>query len=837
MALAFPLLMLPATAMGATLPILVRALAQIGTPFERALGGLYGWNTLGAVAGALAGEVFLIERFGLRGTGVVAALLNFTASGMAFALSGRSNGLLGQNPPPETAAAALTPRAFRLLVAAFLAGGILLSLEVVWFRFMLLFAHGTSLAFATMLWVVLLGVALGGLIASRWLAPGAGRERYAPQLALLAGGFVIYLYSSFGQTMGSPYTDQGWVIFVLSAYLMLPVCGLSGALFTCIGVLLQQDLRSERRTAGLLTLANTVGAMLGPLVAGLYLLPRLGMEISFFTLAAAYGLVAWCALPARTASASISRRETATLLLAGLVFGLAAGLFPFGLMRNHYLRGIAERYGGTHPKIAALREGLTETIVYLREDLLGEASYYRLLTNGLSMSSSQVAARRYMKLFVYLPVALHPSPESALLISYGVGSTAKALTDTATLKTIDIVDISREIVEASRVAFPPETMWPPDDPRVRVHIEDGRFFLLATDRSFDIITAEPPPPKYAGIENLYSREYFELIHRRLAPGGLATYWLPVYQLEIPESQAIVSAFCAAFRDCSLWSGAGPEWMLVGTRGAGGGVTPEHFAAQWRDPVVGPEMEALGFERPEQLGTLFLGDASFLERWASGAPPLEDDRPKRLASRAPRAIDPRYYALTSAADARERFEQSPFVRKLWPEPIRAATLLLFDEAAVLDRHFWRGYFTSTAFAKERVMEDLIAILTRSDLRTLPLLLLGSDADEQRIVARVGAARPKDPALAFPLALRALSQRDYRQAAEYFDAAASAKIDAPDLEGYRFLSRCLAGDRVGADSLPAEARKSMNDPHERAVWRSLEARCDELGAAGALVVAAR
>lgn len=87
LALAFVLLLLPASAMGATLPVLVDALGSERTRFGHTLGRLYGWNTLGAVGGALAGELLLIERFGLTGTGALAATLNLIAALVASRLA------------------------------------------------------------------------------------------------------------------------------------------------------------------------------------------------------------------------------------------------------------------------------------------------------------------------------------------------------------------------------------------------------------------------------------------------------------------------------------------------------------------------------------------------------------------------------------------------------------------------------------------------------------------------------------------------------------------------------------------------------------------------------
>jgi hypothetical protein len=54
---AFGILLVPATAMGATLPLLVGALARWRADFGSALGRAYGWNTLGAVAGVVVAEV------------------------------------------------------------------------------------------------------------------------------------------------------------------------------------------------------------------------------------------------------------------------------------------------------------------------------------------------------------------------------------------------------------------------------------------------------------------------------------------------------------------------------------------------------------------------------------------------------------------------------------------------------------------------------------------------------------------------------------------------------------------------------------------------------------
>jgi spermidine synthase len=148
------------------------------------------------------------------------------------------------------------------------------------------------------------------------------------------------------------------------------------------------------------------------------------------------------------------------------------------------------------------------------------------VTRGFGMASTDEWPRRYMKQFVYLPLNLHPGAERALLISFGSGSTAKALRDVSGLREIDVVDISRDIFDVSDIIYPGVSQNPLSDERVHTHVDDGRFYLLTTPKRYDLITSEPPPPKHARVVNLYTQEFFELVKGRLADGGINTHWLP-----------------------------------------------------------------------------------------------------------------------------------------------------------------------------------------------------------------------------------------------------------------------------------------------------------------------
>ena len=794
---AFLLMLIPSAAMGATLPLLTWTLFASDPRFGSVLGRLYGWNTLGAVVGAVLGDALVIEQLGIRGSAFAAAGLNWVAAALAIAIARRrSGGGAGTTPPAPPQHARLKGRSRRTLFAAFTAGASLLALEVVWFRFLLLAVAGTALAFAVMLAVVLAGIGLGGLLGARWLGQRPDAFRQAPLVALLAGTTCVLTYAgfdSFPTSFGSRSALTAWETLELALPLMLPTSLLSGVLFTLLGEALHEDIESAPRCSGFLALANTTGAMAGSLLGGFVLLPAIGIEASVAGLAASYGLTALLAMRTRPA------RPAAKFALAAAAVSLAAALigFPRGAMETRFATRPTSRF--PHWETVLVREALTETLMYLRRDLFGEPYIWRLLTNSHSMSSTAFRDQRYMSLFVHWPVAVHPDVRSALLISYGVGITARALVETTSLETIDVVDTSQDILETNRIVFAEERGFPLDDPRVRVHIEDGRHFLQTTSRHFDLITGEPPPPKLAGIVNLYTREYFSLVHERLAAGGIATYWLPTKGLFEQDALAILRAFCEAFPNCSLWSGAGWDWIMVGSRDRLAPVSRDSLSRQWADPNVADRLRSIGVEEPGQLTTLFLADADQLRDLTRNTPPLEDNHPKRLRNEIPKP-QPFFRTFMQTPAVEERFRRSAFVSELFAEDLQQEATERFAQQALLEAAIFQEIDTPAGR-----LEAVHRVLTESNLETLPQWILGSDAGMARAAERAMEAGLEGVGIDFQLAVDALSKRRYTQAAAIFERARKrpAKDARRELIYLEIYARCLAGQFQQARELANKA----------------------------------
>ena len=887
--LAFALMVVPAAAMGATLPILVAALqrgSRGGQPRRHgvSLGSLYGWNTLGAVTGVLASEFLLVSWVGITGSAAVAAGLNLAAAGLVTFLRRDQPDPASGNPAtaeedvaPALAVSApplhgLARKGRLVLGAAALSGAILLALEVMWFRFLSMYVLVTTAAMSLMLAVVLSGIGLGALVTAAWLARRSTRPLNVPRsmlpvaaLACLAGTLTSSGYALFQSVTAGTQVESWTGVLWFATVLTFPVAVCSGCLFTLLGDALPEERASGAHPAARETsrfvLANTAGAIAGPPVAGYLLLPILGLERGIFVLAVAYAIVAAVIVAAgrhtdlerdnggehgnrgrhdngagRSGAASTAPRRPLVLPVAAaaaFVLGLAA--FPFGAMATSYFPRAAAAYISDGSTIVASREGPSETIFVMQQRWLGQQVYSRLVTNGFSMSGTALQGQRYMRAFAYYPMLLHDGPiESALVICYGVGVTVSAVTHNPAVKTIDVAEISPDVVAMSEAIYPPGAR-PLEDRRVRVHIEDGRFFLQTTSERYDLITGEPPPPRTPGTASIYTEEFFRLVHDRLRDRGVATYWVPVGRPNPgTDVNTIIKAFCTVFDDCTLWNATPFDLMLMGSRnGSSRPISPQQLTAPWQTPGLEARLREVGFERAEQIGSTFVGDAPYLKSLTAGTPPLTDDYPHRLnpVRGRPSLSDPgygrdpavmrMYRQVLDVSRARAAFEASSWVRTIWPPALIERTAAFFQQQAILNRVYWEGG------RPLRQIEDLDAVLSTTSLRTLPLWILGSDEVKQRIAESASAPGPEDEGTQgsreYARALRALSGRDFAGAVEWLRAAERSGVSAAAAAPLRAYALTKIGRTDEARVLAASATPVDDDATH--FWTWLRARLSE------------
>jgi len=634
------LLFVPTFFMGGSLPVLSKALLMVSPRAGSTIGVLYAVNTLGAALGAILVDAWLVIHLGITRTAVIAAAGNLGAVLLLYIFLGQvalGRGARGRSPSassPPSLEKNLHPKLFLAVYAV--SGFCALGYEVAWTRILLGEVYASRFAISTMLGVVLLGLVAGSALMALLIprrtrvAPVLGCIQLAIGVSAVAG---LYLLESLSSTLSE--SADSWVRRALAFRLaginligvadclpqVLVLQAVPSVFLGCVLPLVAdgtvRGAGAAGRSVGLVYLWNTLGAIAGALATAFLILPRLGMEGAIQGLAALNILLA---IGLATLRGRHRRRALGVLGAVGVAIAFSVSPKD-GFIKRKEAKSVPQFSPDLEGKSLALKEGLYETLAVREYSLLGIPVRQRLMTNFYSMSGVSMVSDRYMRLMAHLPLLLRDEPRRAALIAFGVGNTARAIAEHPVLS-LDAVDISADIIHLSSY-FAHANHDVLGDPRTEVHVNDGRNFLLGTDRKYDLVTFEPPPPDQSDVVGLYSREYYELVRSRLTPSGIMTQWLPICQTGHQTNLSMLRSVLEVFPHVSLWTGALEELIVCAS------LEPVELNVEAIDRRIqarGLEsaLQEIGVDGGESLLATFLGDEDWLDRLTDSVPPVTDD---------------------------------------------------------------------------------------------------------------------------------------------------------------------------------------------------------------------
>ena len=636
-------LVLPTMLMGATLPFLAKYVVRERGMLAARIGVLYGLNTLGAAIGCAVAGLWLIGTVGVLQSAQVGSAIYFMVAVIAATRRLAAESPLPAVPEPASeseAALDVTGAggfATRALVVVFAVSGFVsIAYEVLWFRVLANFTLHTVYAFSAMLATYLLGLVLGALLCARFIAPRKDRllVNFARLQVLIAAAGLLTV-ALLGRSRNILNLVESWPASLgIPPQLLDPLAGTADIVVLClivflvpttligIGFPLASELTIHRISAlgqrlGRLYALNTLAGTFGSLVAGFLLLPRLGTQGSL-TLIVALNLALFVVLVATQPSLRQDRRLR-RLGAEGFVFAIA-GLWILG---PKYLEHAQTRFDGA--RILAFREARDATFVVTGYQSDDEGSFQQLLVNGNSYANNAPPGRRYMATLGHLPALLHPEPHSALVVCIGTGTTIGSLTVHPSLQTVTGVDLSQAVFDFAPL-FEPLNHSFYRQPHVEKIVADGRHYLLTNDRTFDVITFEPPPPQDSGIVNLYSREFYQLAKRRLGRGGIVAQWVPLDITRQALPRMMIRTMMAEFPHVSLWVPSRMEGVVIAS------MEPLKIdVAAWQRrmsvPALRTDLEAIGFRSPEDIVATFVAADGALAKFVGDVPLITDDRPR------------------------------------------------------------------------------------------------------------------------------------------------------------------------------------------------------------------
>jgi spermidine synthase len=511
--------------MGASVPVfgLLARRHGLSLPF------LYGANTLGAACGVLAMGFFLIKHLGIETSGRLAVGINLLVAlgcillQRVFPDAAATRVSRDEIEPDPEPSAANIPRSMQ--VAVFLTGLVTFILEVAWFRAARAAFQSTTDVFAILLFTVILALAAGSMLAaSRW------RRREFSLVLLLLPGCLVMLSTPVIERFDAfrPFPGEYVARVFTWLKLVMPTIGLPILFLGFVLPLALAHARGVRAWARLYAI-NTAGAVLGSVLAGWVLLPTLG-----------FNRTAWLAGLLLAGAALCICRGRQLLVGAGLTISclLIAMVYNSHPGRDRVIGIWAKDY-----KVLASSEGPDVTT-----SVASDRRSTQLYIDGFS-ASGEMAGAQYMDWMGRLPMLLHPAPGNALVICFGTGQTARGVLD-ENPRHLDVVDINSAVF--SMAGYFKQNYDVLADPRVSTVVMDGRAWVRRTATHYDVVTLEPMPPHFAGVNALYSVEFYQAVAGRLNEGAVVAQWLPLHLLTVEHAAAIAAAFHEVFPEAILW---------------------------------------------------------------------------------------------------------------------------------------------------------------------------------------------------------------------------------------------------------------------------------------------
>ena len=522
-----------------------------------------------------------------------------------------------------------------------------LAAEVIWTRILSLLFGATTYTFSLILAAFLVGLGIGSTIGSS-LARTIARPRAAfawCQLFLCAA----IAWSAHVLTQSLPYwpinpsiSGDPWFTLQLDLvrclWAVLPAAILWGASFPLALASVAARGQDPARLVGGVYAANTVGAIVGALGASLLLVAWIGSQHAQQVLIVVSMVAGLLVLEPVGGGGPGEDTKTLRSQIPGLA--LVAVMIAGGalLIRTvHEVPGLLIAYG----RYAATRVSQANEIIYKGEGMMASVAVSRLSNGVLNyhnagkvQASSEPQDMRLQRMLGHLTTLLPPREQDMMVIGFGAGATAGAVSIEPRLRSETIAEIEALVPKVVSTYFSEHNFDVARNPKVHIHIDDARHYLQTTKQKFDGVTSDPLDPWVKGAAMLYTREFFEEVKTHLNPGGVVTLFVQLYESSPEAVKSELATFFEAFPNGVVFgnttNGEGYDTVLVGS------IEPLHInvdavQAKLASPEyerVAKSLREIGFNSAVELFSTFAGRASDLKPFLKNAA-VNRDRNLRL----------------------------------------------------------------------------------------------------------------------------------------------------------------------------------------------------------------
>jgi spermidine synthase len=614
----FIFMLVPTFMMGGTLPVISRCYVKNRNDIGTGVGRLYAINTLGAIIGAGLTGYFLIGHFGQIQTQLLAIIISLILGYMAKSLPEEEMEIPEEKNSTPTVNYPNHVLTF-LLAAAGITGFCGLAYEILTTRALSIFLVNSSYSFTSILIIYLLGISLGSFIYSKFYNNNKHNLLLLALCQIIIGLYLIIItaYLNDLPLVLDPLRKNVLKIsqfkvflpgLLLSSLMLLIPALCMGISFPAVCKVYTTSVKNIGRKIGNVYFINTLGSIIGPLLAAFFLIPLFGVSkgiliIAFFCIILGILLL--------ILEEPFARK--AVVISGALILVLFSFFFiPRGIEKSMLHPPSIFRTKGQKDAILFYKETLSGTIVAREDKATGIRTLY---VNNNAVCGLTYDAVMVVKMLGHLPFIANTEIKEVLIIGFGIGVTTSEVAK-HTIENIDCIEIAPGVKDAAKY-FSEFNRNIIHHPKVNFISGDGRNYLLLTDKKYDLISCDPTHPTL-GCGSLYTKEFFQLCKEHLRENGVVSQYLPLHRLSIKEFKSIIKTFNAVFPNTTVWL-AHSHCILLGTQ--------ENFKADFR--FLSSFLRILNdamFNDPYQVVSLLFLDKDAISRFAHEAPVHTDNRP-------------------------------------------------------------------------------------------------------------------------------------------------------------------------------------------------------------------
>lgn len=573
------LIILPPTIlMGGTLPILSKFIIRSLSMRGRTVARLYYINTFGAVMGTLLAGFYLIYHWGLEASIAIAASINLFAAILVF--FPRRLSIITEFPAPqESSQEQIFPSKIInvALFGIFLSGFVAMLYEIVWIRLLSTILGSSTYSFSLMLAAFILGIAIGSFLISKFMPE--------TQLCFLFFG-LCEIFIGISLILALPFYEKLPLLFLrlssifsrsprtfllysttkflLCFLVMLPPTIFLGATLPLVSKVASQKLKIIGKKIGSVFAFNTSGNILGALVAGLVLLPILGLKHTLefgIVINISLGIIILFMDKTFGLKRKFALASICCLLLVGykiMIPDWNKAYFSAQIFRGKWTERYFNRFSKSleNKKVLFYKDGRDATV-----SVIETGKYLSLFINGKADASTHNDMLTQI-LLAQLPLILKPQIKDVLVVGLGSGVTCgSALLHP--INSLDLIEISPSVVEANKY-FAKVNYNALENKKLHLYVEDAKTFLQRTDKKYDLIISEPSNPWMKGIGGLFSLEFFQDCKKRLRDDGLMVQWLQTYETSDEIYKIVLKTFSSVFPEITVWCTGINDTLLIGS---------------------------------------------------------------------------------------------------------------------------------------------------------------------------------------------------------------------------------------------------------------------------------